>query len=148
MAYVQYSSVIPQKKEEIFKYITDVSHIPSLLPDDYKLKLNAPAIPMREGAEYEFTFSRYGVSYTWSVRIEEFEPSKKFSQRQILGLFDSWVHTCKLEDHGDQNTLMTNFIEYSTPLGLLGRLFDDLFLRRDLRAMLEKAHQNLTEKVK
>jgi ligand-binding SRPBCC domain-containing protein len=144
MAYIQHSSVIPFSRSEVFKYVTDVNRLPDLLPDDYHLKLTVPPLEMRKGAEYEFKIQRFGVSHLWSIRVDDFIEDEMYVERQILGLFDTWILTCQLEDHGDGKTLISNYLEYEIPGGIIGKFFDDVWLRKDLKRIFEVGHQKLT----
>ncbi len=143
MAYVNYSSVIPFSRSKVFEYVSDIQNFPDLVPRDYKLELTAPPLEMKKGAEYEFRLSRFGVSHLWSIRVDEFEENVKYVERQILGLFNTWILTCELEDHSDDKTLLKNTLEYDLPLGLMGKIFDDVWLRKDLTRVFEEGHKKV-----
>jgi ligand-binding SRPBCC domain-containing protein len=143
MAYIHYASVVPIPREKIFEYLKDMRHMGQLLPPGIKLELTGPSLRMQKGAEYEFRLTRFGIRYMWVVRVEEFDEPNSFTERQVLGVFENWVHTYKFEEHGAGSTLVTNIIQYSVPFGLFGKLADDLLIRQDLTQMLRFAHEKL-----
>ena len=70
MAYIQFSSIIPQKRETVFNYITDMNKYLTLLPSDISLSLVTPAPKMTVGVEYEFQIKRFGFSRSWTTKID------------------------------------------------------------------------------
>lgn len=143
MSYIQFSSVIPQKRDNIFDYITDMQKYTALFPKDINLTLLSPAAKMKKGVEYEFQFQRFGLSHSWVTRINAYKKNEYFVEVEQSLLFENWKHKCRLEDHGEKNTLMVDHIEYVVGFGLIGKLVDDLWLRRDLRRIYEDVHQRL-----
>ena len=60
---------------------------------------------------------------------------------QESGWFRSWRHAITLAEHSDgvnPTTLVSDSIDYRLPLGMLGTLADDLFLKRDLQRILRR----------
>jgi hypothetical protein len=55
----------------------------------------------------------------------------------------------RFEEHGENETLVTDLVDYQIPLGLLGYLADDLLIKGDMRrllsARLEKAKEHFSE---
>lgn len=143
MAHVQHSTVIPVNKNELFAFLSDYRKRPRIMPSDLILELTSLPIEMKKGAEYDFKLTRWGLSYNFILIVESVEPLNKFVERSQFGFFEEWVHTCKLEEHGENSTLLTSIIDYKMPLGILGTLADDLFIRSDLRRTLEYAHNKL-----
>ena len=143
MAYIHYSSVLPAAPGVVFEYLKDMRHFGSLVPPTLKFELTGPSLRMQPGAEYEFRLTRFGLRYMWIVRIEEYDEPKQFTERQVIGVFENWVHTYKFEEHGSNSTLLTNIIQYSVPFGLVGKLADDLLIRNDLMQILRYSHDKL-----
>jgi ligand-binding SRPBCC domain-containing protein len=145
MSYVNVSTVIPATPDKVYAYIADMNNLAALMPDDLQLKLTSPIVEMARGAEFEYELKRFGFSQVWGTKIEELTPEKTIVERQVLGFFHSWVNTYNFEAHGEASTLMTNIVEFTMPLGLIGRLLDDLYVRRDLCRILETAQRKLQE---
>ncbi len=138
MAHLQISVILPAPRAQVFDLLTSAQRLADLLAPRIEVQLVRAAESARRGAEYEFLMTRYGLSQTVRLRIEDFLKSSRLTYRQTEGLFQEWVHTMKFEDHGENQTLVTDYVDYRVPFGLIGYLADDLFLRRDLRTILEK----------
>lgn len=147
MAYVQFSSVIPQKRAIIFSYITDMNKYITLFPNDLSITLVTPAAKMKVGAEYEFQLKRFGFSHSWTTKIDAYKKNEYFVECETSFIFQNWRHECRLKDHGDKSTLLVNHIEYTVGFGLIGKLLDDLWLRKDLKHIVNCTHQKLTVSV-
>ena len=143
MAYIQFSSIIPQKRDMIFNYITDMNKYITLLPNDICLSLVTAAPKMKVGVEYEFQIKRFGFSRSWTTKIDAYKKNEYFTESEISFVFQSWRHECRLQDHGDQSTLMINHIEYTVGYGLIGKLVDDMWLRKDIKRIINCAHKKL-----
>jgi ligand-binding SRPBCC domain-containing protein len=143
VSYVKVSTVIQAPPKEVFAYLKDLAHLRGILPEDLKLDLVGPNIKMQKGAEYEFRLKRFGISSVWSTRIEEFKEGEEFVEKQVLGYFSSWLNTYRCEPHGESSTLLTNIVEFRMRFGILGRLADDLIVRRDLSRIVTEGHEKL-----
>jgi len=108
---------------------------------DYKIEPTSPIKEMKIEEEYQVRISRFGLSVLWGIVIEQFEPDHYFRDRQTHGPFALWVHTHKFEDHGS-GTLLTDLIEYDVPFGLVGKIADDIVVRRELHRLFKLRHKN------
>lgn len=138
MAHIQVSEVISAPRFEVFDFVTNPSHLPELLQPMIAVEVLTPNIDYRRGAEAHFQMTRYGLTQTVRFRIEDVLTGSRLTYRQTEGLFSAWSHTIKCEDHGERNTLVTDIVDYSLPLGLMGNLADDLWLKSDMRNLLEQ----------
>ena len=143
MSYVQFSSVIPQKPSVIFNYITDMNKYITLLPGDLSLTLDTPAEKMKCGSEYKFQMKRFGISRPWLIKIDDYKKNEYFAEYETSHVFSNWRHECRLQKHGQQNTLMANHIEYTFGFGLVGKIADDIWIRKDFKRILQCVHQKL-----
>ncbi len=144
MGHVQHSAVIEAPRGVVFEFLADYKNRPLLMPkSDIEMELVSPDTKIKKGAEYEVKITRFGIHYPLTYIIEDCDEPHYFIERQISGAFEEWLHTFKFEEHSEKSTLVTNIIDYSLPLGLLGTLLDDLYVRADIKRILINAHQNL-----
>ncbi|MBL4848940.1 MAG: SRPBCC family protein [Planctomycetes bacterium] len=96
------------------------------------------------GLEQEVTFEarHFGFRLRHTSRIVEFEPPHRFVDSMVRGVFASFVHEHRFEAT-PRGTLMVDVLEYSAPLGPLGRLAEWLFLNRYLFRLLRDKAQGL-----
>lgn len=145
MAHLQISAIVPGPRQDVFEFMCSPEKVPLLLKDHIEVEMVRGAEVLRRDAEYEFSMTRFGLSQPVRLRVEDVLKGSRLTYRQSEGLFRDWIHTSKFEDHGDQQTLVTDFIDYSVPFGLFGHLADDLFIRRDLKSILESRLQRAQE---
>lgn len=77
----------------------------------------------------------FGVRQRLTVRVTAFERPNHFQDVMIAGAFKSMVHDHEFAEH-PTGTLMRDRFEFESPLGILGRTADWLFLRSYLRRFL------------
>lgn len=87
------------------------------------------------------------AKHLWKFRqltstITTFERPNRFTDEMVQGDFQfiKHVHTFESQLEG---TRMTDHFEYGLPYGFLGRLVDQLFLRRYLRRLLVKRNETI-----
>ena len=136
MAHLQVSAIVPGPRSEVFDLICAPSQLPYLLADHIEVQVTRSADVLKRGSEYEFLMTRFGFSQAVCLRIEDYLKGSRLTYRQSEGLFADWVHTIKFEDHGEQQTLVIDYVDYKLPFGLVGYLADDLFVRRDMKRIL------------
>lgn len=69
----------------------------------------------------------FGVKQQLTAKIVEMEEPYIFVDEMVMGVFHSFRHTHKfIEDNG--HTIMIDIFEYKSPLGVVGKIADMLFL--------------------
>ncbi|UJF35966.1 SRPBCC family protein [Paenibacillus hexagrammi] len=83
--------------------------------------------------------THFGIRQRLSVRITEFEAPRYFVDEQMKGAFKWFKHSMSLFPAG--GTQMIDIFVYESPLGILGKLADVLFLKRYMTQFLEKRNE-------
>ena len=83
-----------------------------------------------------------GVRQRLTAKIVEMERPSRFADEMVSGAFRSLRHLHEFRSQG-AGTLMTDTLEFTSPLGILGRLADRLFLECYMRRFLTVRNQNL-----
>jgi ligand-binding SRPBCC domain-containing protein len=73
--------------------------------------------------------THFGIRQQLTVEITRFDPPYFFEDRMIKGAFKSMRHEHHFERRNGK-TLMTDKFYYEVPLGVLGKIFDKMILRR------------------
>lgn len=137
MAHIQISQVIPATRIEVFDYLTDPKELPHLLEPHIQVEVLSPDVPPQRGQEWHFMMTRLGMSQSVRLRVEDALKGSRLTYRQAEGLFLTWTHTMRFEEHGEKVTLVTDIVDYTMPLGLVGALVDDLLIKGDMQRLLE-----------
>ena len=94
---------------------------------------------MHGGTMIEYRLRLRGVPLRWVSLIEEWEPGRRFVDRQLRGPYRLWHHTHEFAEHPD-GTLVRDRVRYQIPLGPLGALAHAAFVRRDLDRVFDFRH--------
>lgn len=79
----------------------------------------------------------FGIYQKLTSKITAFDRPNYFSDEMIMGAFKRFKHEHHFSEVGDM-TLMTDYFDYESPLGILGRLADRLFLKKYMTGLLKK----------
>jgi ligand-binding SRPBCC domain-containing protein len=88
------------------------------------------------GDTVTFEATHFGIRQRLSSRMTEFDPPYVFADEMTRGAFQSLRHTHAFAALPDGGTLMTDTLEFTSPLGILGRIADRLFLEGYMRRFL------------
>ncbi len=136
MAHLQVSQLIPASRLLTFDFLTNPKELPSLLEPAIEVEVLTPEIPLQRGCELHFMMTRLGLSQSVRLRIEDVLRGTRLTYRQVEGLFATWTHSIRFEDHGENATLVTDIVDYTIPFGVLGSLADDLIVKNDIEKLL------------
>src|SRR5207253_11077884 len=95
------------------------------------------------GDEMTWEATNFGVRQRLTSLITEFEPPRRFVDEMVRGAFRRFRH----EHHFlavEGGTEMLDTFDYTSPVGLLGRLADVLFLRQYMSRLLRQRNAYLT----
>lgn len=85
-----------------------------------------------------------GIYQNLTSKITEFEEPNYFADEMVKGAFKSFKHQ-HFFDKSEDGTLMTDVFTYESPLGLLGKLADKVFLKNYLTSFLIKRNGVIKE---
>lgn len=86
----------------------------------------------------------FGIYQKLTVRITEYEFPTYFADEMISGAFKGFKHEHHFEDVNG-HTRMRDVFDYQSPLGILGKLADYLFLKRYMTQFLNTRNQHIKE---
>jgi Uncharacterized conserved protein len=82
----------------------------------------------------------FGIRQKLTSKITAFDRPKYFIDEQDKGIFKSITHEHKFEQIGDK-VIMIDIFEFHLPLGILGRIFNNLVLTNYLKKLLIERNQ-------
>ncbi len=82
----------------------------------------------------------FGVYQKLTSRITVFERPNLFVDELAKGIFKHFKHEHHFTKFNDE-TLMTDYFDYESPLGVLGRLVDILFLKKYMTGLLKERNR-------
>jgi ligand-binding SRPBCC domain-containing protein len=94
------------------------------------------------GQTVTFEETHFGMRQRLTVKVTQFERPTVFVDEMIEGPFVSFKHTHQFFDRGGV-TLMVDKLEWVSPYGVLGRIFDKLLLENHLSNLVRKRNSRL-----
>jgi ligand-binding SRPBCC domain-containing protein len=93
---------------------------------------------MKLGDTVTWRARHFGVAFRMTVVITEYQYPGRFVDEQLHGPFQRWWHEHTFKTAANGETLMTDVVQFQTPLGPLGSLADHLVLDRYLPHLLRQ----------
>lgn len=86
----------------------------------------------------------FGIYQKLTSKITEFDRPNYFADEMVSGAFSEFKHEHHFADL-DGGTLMTDFFNYKSPLGILGKLADKVFLEKYMTDLLAERNRIVKE---
>ena len=84
----------------------------------------------------------FGIYQNLTAQVTNFDPPYLFADRMIKGAFSTMDHHHIFERRG-AGTKMTDIFEFSSPMGILGRLANCLFVKQYMRKFILTKNKEL-----
>lgn len=127
--------------DRVFEFFAQARNLERITPPWLNFELLTPEpITLGEGSLIEYRLHLHHVPLGWTSRIDEWDPGRSFVDRQLRGPYRLWRHRHTFEAV-PAGTLVRDTVDYSLPLGRLGRLAHGLFVRRDLERIFAFRHE-------
>ena len=86
----------------------------------------------------------FGIYQKLTSKITEFKKPDYFVDEMEKGIFKKFKHEHIFKEKNGE-TLMIDIFDYVSPLGILGKIADQLFLKNYMRKLLEKRNNTIKE---
>lgn len=133
-------SVLPANVEEVFAFHERPDAFALLQPPWERVEIITPPRALDVGTRVEL---RTRVGLFWVKIIAEhvaYERNRVFEDVMVKGPFAKWHHKHLFLEH-KAGCLLRDEIEYSPPLGWLGRLMDPIAVRPKLVKLFDYRHK-------
>ena len=140
MSEFQKSSEMPVSAEQLFDWHCRPGAFERLTPPWESVDLISTD-GVADGSLARLRMKVGPVHRTWVARHSDIEPGRQFVDTQISGPFSKWVHTHSMQPNSAGASLLTDYVEYSPPLGFFGRLVAGRFVRRQLERTFAYRHE-------
>ena len=144
MGEVVVETVIAAPVESVFELARDVDvHAESASFTDERLVSPGRLTGILElGDLVAFEGRHFGIRQTFIARIVEMSPPRLFVDEMVKGAF-SWLrHEHEFHIHAE-GTLMRDVVRWRSPLGILGKIADWLFVERHMEWFVRTKQNNL-----
>ncbi|MEA5553219.1 SRPBCC family protein [Anabaena cylindrica UHCC 0172] len=139
MLHFKHSSIINAPVEVVWKFHERSDILQLLTPPWQPVQVIRREGGLNEGAITEFRLFIGLLPLTWLARHTGFEKYKLFTDKQISGPFESWVHRHEFETENGK-TRLTDNISFSLPGGDAVEFVSGWLVQVQLEAMFRYRH--------
>lgn len=137
MTTIRLITKIMAPKERVFNAARDISlHSKSASQTKEKAIAGRTSGLIEKGETVTWRGKHFGLWLKHTSHIPEMEKSSFFVDEMTKGKFKSFRHEHYFRE-SDEITVMIDFLQYETPFGSIGRLFDRMLLKRHLTRFLQ-----------
>ncbi len=98
---------------------------------------------VEEGETVTWQARHLGITQRLTSHITDVTPESYFADQMLSGVFKRFKHEHHFISVEKDVTLMTDVFDYDSPLGILGKLADYIFLKKYMTRLLEHRNQIL-----
>ena len=132
---------LSQQIEEVFSFFADARNLEVLTPASLRFKILTPLpIAMKPGLLIDYRLSLYGIPFKWQSKITIWEPPFRFTDEQIQGPYQLWIHEHKFECVNG-TSLVSDTVHYT----LKRPVFIRRFVESDLKKIFAYRHTKLKQ---
>lgn len=138
MSIIRLKTIIKADIETVFDLARDIDlHQASTSKTDEKAVAGKTSGLIEEGESVTWRAKHLGFYQTHTSKITEMEKPQKFTDIMLKGIFKSFrhQHIFKIED---ENTIMIDVLEFESPFGVIGKIFNFIFLKNYMKNFLLK----------
>ncbi|WP_425954763.1 SRPBCC family protein [Xylanimonas sp. McL0601] len=148
MPHVRLETLIPRASAaDCFALSLSVdAHAASMSRSGERAVAGVTAGEMRLGDTVTWLARHFGVRFRMTSAITAYDAPHRFVDEQVAGPFARWQHE-HLFTAVDGGTLMVDVAEFSSPLGVVGRIVDRLVLERYLTHLLRRRNEWLAARL-
>lgn len=125
---------------DVFAFHESPGALRRLTPPGREVDVESGGDSIRPGSRVVLRMALGPFRLRWVAVHTEYDPPHLFADRQESGPFASWYHRHRFLDDGRGGTILRDEIDFTPPLGPLGRLLAGAWLRRTLGAMFDYRH--------
>jgi len=123
--------------DEVFAFFADAHNLEEITPPWLGFRiLSMSTASIEEGTVIRYRLRLRGIPAHWRTDICQWDPPHCFVDEQTKGPYKRWRHTHRFEADGSR-TKMIDEVQYSLPLGVLGRIVHAVKVRKDVNRIFD-----------
>lgn len=144
---LEYQQLLPISLDEAWDFFSRPENLNEITPDDMQFEILTENIPrMYQGQVIQYNVTPFPMmKMGWVTEITHVEDRKMFVDEQRFGPYAFWHHQHIFEEV-ENGTLMTDILHYRVPLGVVGKLINELFIERKVKGIFEYRFRVLENK--
>jgi ligand-binding SRPBCC domain-containing protein len=132
---------VPEPAEKVFPFFADAYNLERITPPFLGFHVRSVSTPqVGEGTVLRYRLRIHGIPVLWRSRIEEWQPPRRFVDRQLFGPYAAWHHTHDFITAGS-GTLLRDTVRYRLRCAVMQHLPVLAWVHRDVRAIFAYRQQ-------
>lgn len=141
MSEIQLRTVIKADIRTVFDLSRDIDfHQNSVSETNEKAIAGRTSGLIEEGETVTWKAKHLGIYQTLTIKIVAMNKPHHFTDIMQKGAFKSMKHQHIFRQEGE-NTIMTDIFEFQSPFGIIGNIFDKIFLKSYMKKFLLKRNE-------
>jgi ligand-binding SRPBCC domain-containing protein len=145
---LQRTQRIPATAEAVWNFIATPKNLGDITPGHMGFELTSAGLPEKMYAGMFICYNirpLLGIKIRWVTEITQIKEPNYFVDEQRKGPYRVWhhQHLLRVIEGGIE---MTDIVHYQPPLGILGRLANSLFLRKQLKEIFDYRFTRIEER--
>ncbi|MDA2807853.1 SRPBCC family protein [Nocardiopsis suaedae] len=144
MSRIELTTVLPVPADRVFRACADPHLHPLTMRRHRERVVHTSASGLfAQGDTVTFQARHFGIPWRLSARITRMDAPHSFVDEQVRGPFARLRHEHVFHRLEDRSCLMTDLVDFRSPLGPLGCLADALVLKEYMRLLIAERNANL-----
>ncbi len=141
MSIIRLKTIIKADIETVFDLTRDIDlHQESISKTDEKAIAGEVSGLIEEGESVTWKAKYLGFYQTHTSKIIEMQKPHQFTDIMLEGTFKYFKHQHVFKKDG-KNTIMTDILEFESPFGVIGKIFNFMFLKNYMESFLSERNQ-------
>ena len=141
-----YSQKLPISLDEAWDFLSSPNNLKLITPESMNFKIidwdKKKAYP---GQIIQYTVSPvFGIKIKWVTEITQVIRNSYFIDEQRFGPYSFWHHKHFIKEI-DNGILMDDVIHYKIPFGLIGKIFNKIYVQNKLDKIFKYRENKLNE---
>lgn len=138
------TTVINKPLSEVFEFFSNAENLNKITPPDMQFKILTPLpIIIKKGTLIDYKIKVNGIPFNWQTEISEWEPNKRFIDKQLKGPYRVWIHEHTFEEK-DGKTIMNDHVQFLSPGWFLEPIINKLFIEKKVKGIFAYREKILT----
>jgi ligand-binding SRPBCC domain-containing protein len=144
MHFLTTTTVINKPLSEVFEFFSNAENLNKITPPDMQFKILTPLpIIIKKGTLINYKIKVNGIPFNWQTEITEWEPNKRFIDKQLKGPYRVWIHEHTFEEK-DGKTIMNDHVQFLSPGWFLEPIINKLFIEKKVKGIFAYREKILT----
>lgn len=148
MPVFEYTSRIAAPADAVFAWHERPGAFHRLVPPWDHIQETRRVGTVRDGDHVTFHIGRWPFRIRWKAEHFDYEPGRRFCDRQVQGPFKEFVHRHEVLPDGPDQCVYRDRITYEIPLGRLGDWLVDDYVQRRLETLHRFRHRRVRQDVR